>query len=320
MSQWEYERLIAIDLFRLVAHGCCHSRRYDHAVNEFEGRTPRAPSPTRRHLLIGAAALVLGTSVASADQARAASFRIATEQQHRDMKVTWGYPFSSRVSRNLGVDGYPGPTYAGHSGVDYFATPRVGTPIHCVADGTVIEVSNSLDTERDLGQYVRVRHASGMYSSYGHMTPGSTRVGVGQTVPRGFPLGATGWSGRVVPKNPETAHLHLTIYSEPGPTPVIWNPLWLVDGAPLPEPVPLGEDSDMPFLVQSDRGHIYTVAPRYMRHETAMADVTFLQTVYSRYVICRSAAQFRALTNSLSIPPNVPDELLQNGGGGTYAL
>ncbi|MEI3866056.1 M23 family metallopeptidase [Microbacterium sp. CCNWLW134] len=281
----------------------------------------RGASTSRRGLFVGGAvALFSGIVLTPTPRAAAAPpFRIATEQQHRNLSVSWGYPFSSRASRNLGVDGYPGDTYSGHSGVDYFTTPRVGTPIHAVAEGTVVEVSNPLDTERDLGQYVRLRHQSGMYSSYGHMTPGSTRVAVGQNIPRGFPLGSTGWSGRVVPKTPETAHLHLTIYSEPGSNPVIWNPLWLVENAPFPEKIPSGEDDDMPFLVQSDRGHIYTVGPRYMRHETAMADVTFLQTVYSRYVICRTPAQFRAVTNSLSIPADVPDSLLLNGGGGTYA-
>lgn len=73
----------------------------------------------------------------------------------------------------------------------------------------------------------------------------------------------------------------------------------------------------MPFLVQSDRGHIYTVAPRYIRHETSMADVTFLHTVYSRYVVCRSDAQFRAVRASLSVPLAQADAVLS--GAGTWA-
>jgi murein DD-endopeptidase MepM/ murein hydrolase activator NlpD len=269
---------------------------------------------------VAGATLVAASVAIPQGRAAAASFRIATEAEHRSTGVSWGYPFSSRAYRNLGVEGYPGDSYPGHSGVDYFTEPRVGTPIHAVAAGVVTHVSDRLATSADLGQHVRVAHANGMHSSYGHMTPGSTRVYVGQRVPRGFPLGATGWSGRVVPKNPETAHLHLTIYSQPGSEPIIWNPVWLVENAPLPEAVSLEDDDEMPFLVQSDRGHIYTVAPRYMRHETAMTDVNFLQTVYSRYVVCRSASQFRAVTASLSIPSNVPDELLANGGGGTWAL
>lgn len=188
-----------------------------------------------------------------------------------------------------------------------------------MADGVVTEVSDPLKTADGLGQLVRVRHDSGVFSAYGHMTPGSTRVSTGQRVVRGTPLGATGWSGNVVPKTPETAHLHLSIYSPRSGLPTLfWNPVWLVENATLPSPA-AAEDPDMPFLVQSDRGHIYTVAPRYIRHETAMADVNFLQTVYSRYVICRTDAQFRAVLASLSVPLAQAEAVRGGAGGGTWA-
>lgn len=276
----------------------------------------RRVGATRRQVLIGGA-LAAGSVALPVGSAVAAPFRTATRAQHDALRIEWGYPFQSRVLRRLGVDGYPGDSYPGHSGVDYFAEPRVGTPIHAVADGVVVQVSDPNAPDTDLGQFVRLSHAEGMYSSYGHMSPGSIVVAPGTSVRRGDALGATGWSGRVIPKDPSTGHLHLTIYSVPGRDQIIWNPVWLVDQAPLAPHTSL-EDDDMPFLLQSHQGHIYTVAPTYIRHETAMADVQFLRTVYPRYVTCQTAAQFSAVLASLSIPGTVPDTLRTGGGGRSW--
>lgn len=272
---------------------------------------------SRRHALV-AGIMVAGAAALQNDSAWAANWVIATQAEHEKLPVVWGYPFASSAERKSGVDGYPGATYAGHNGVDYFTKPRIGTTIHAVADGIVAEVSDPLRTADSLGQSVRIRHAAGILSSYGHMTPGSTRVTPGQNVARGAPIGATGWSGRIVPATPETAQLHLSISSMYAGKTTFWNPIWLVDNAPKPAPIS-AEDPDMPILVQSNKGHIYTIAPRYIRHETSMADVTFLQTVYPRFVICRSDAQFRAVLASLSVPLAQADSVRSGAGGGTWA-
>lgn len=195
-------------------------------------------------LAIAAAAGVSGALIPSAVRAQT-GYSVRTLAQHQALPIVWGYPFTEWADRRRGVDGYPiGPypqdTYTNHKGVDYFTTPRIGSSIHAIADGQVTVV-NQRDTSA-LGAYVRVTHANGVYSEYGHMTAGSIVVSPGQQILRGAKLGLTGWTGQVIPKAATTAHLHLTIQSWASGL-VVWNPLWLVEDAPLAgSPPPLSED------------------------------------------------------------------------------
>ncbi|WP_424447369.1 peptidoglycan DD-metalloendopeptidase family protein [Microbacterium arborescens] len=197
-----------------------------------DNETPRAArAVSRRSVLLGtvaAGSLVL----ASAVPAQALTYTIKTPAEHAALPITWGYPFATRASRGSGVDGYPGQTYSGHIGADYYVTPRIGTTILAVADGTVTAVGDDGDLGR--GVFVVVQHAAGVRSEYLHMERGSPRVSVGQRVFRWTPLGRTGNTGDVRPRTVSNAHLHLAIFSGPHRTGTVWNPAWLIETAPLP--------------------------------------------------------------------------------------
>jgi murein DD-endopeptidase MepM/ murein hydrolase activator NlpD len=76
-----------------------------------------------------------------------------------------------------------------HLGVD-FAAP-LGTPVHAVADGSVVDAG----WEGGLGRTVRIEHADGYRTTYGHLSriPGSLRPG--RMVHRGQVIGYVGSTG-----------------------------------------------------------------------------------------------------------------------------
>ncbi|MDD7930366.1 peptidoglycan DD-metalloendopeptidase family protein [Microbacterium thalli] len=156
------------------------------------------------------------------------------------------------------MDGYPGPTYGGHIGADYYVDPRIGTPILAVADGTVTAVGDDGDVSR--GVFVVVQHAAGVRSEYLHMQRGSPRVSVGQRVFRWTPLGLTGNTGDVRPRTVANAHLHLAIFSGPHRTGTVWNPAWLIEGAPLPTTSPTQPTPVYRFWSATYAGHFYTAS------------------------------------------------------------
>lgn len=97
-----------------------------------------------------------------------------------------------------------GTPYAGHKGTDYMAGR--GTPIYSVADGVVVASSES---GPGWGVYVKVAHNIGgqsVTSLYAHMSYGTRRVTVGQSVAAGQLIGQVGDSGRAY-----GTHLHLEI-------------------------------------------------------------------------------------------------------------
>ncbi|OAZ43084.1 hypothetical protein A9Z40_14625 [Microbacterium arborescens] len=218
-----------------------------------ENETPRALS--RRTVLLGSVAagsLVL----ASAAPARALTYTVKTPAEHAALPIVWGYPFASRATRGSGVDGYPGQTYSGHIGADYYVTPRIGTTILAVADGTVTAVGDDGDVSR--GVFVVVQHAAGVRSEYLHMQRGSPLVSVGQRVFRWTPLGRTGNTGDVRPRTEANAHLHLAIFSGPHRTGTVWNPAWLIEGAQLPPSSALEATPVYRFWSNRYQGHFYT--------------------------------------------------------------
>jgi murein DD-endopeptidase MepM/ murein hydrolase activator NlpD len=74
-----------------------------------------------------------------------------------------------------------------HLGVD-FAAP-VGTPVMAAGDGVVVFAG----WEGGFGNCVRLRHANGYTTSYGHLS--RTFVRAGQRVEQGSPVGAVGMTG-----------------------------------------------------------------------------------------------------------------------------
>ncbi|MGH6801941.1 MAG: peptidoglycan DD-metalloendopeptidase family protein [Methyloceanibacter sp.] len=76
-----------------------------------------------------------------------------------------------------------------HTGVDWAAP--TGTPILAAGDGTVERVGR----EGGYGNYVRVRHANGFATAYGHMTRFAAGVAPGVTVKQGQIIGFVGSTG-----------------------------------------------------------------------------------------------------------------------------
>jgi len=74
-----------------------------------------------------------------------------------------------------------------HLGVDYAAP--VGTPVHAAADGAVIQAGWA----GNYGKAVRMRHANGYQTLYGHLSRIDVRSG--QRVTQGARLGAVGSTG-----------------------------------------------------------------------------------------------------------------------------
>ncbi|WP_434810108.1 M23 family metallopeptidase [Microbacterium sp. bgisy189] len=97
-----------------------------------------------------------------------------------------------------------GTPYAGHKGTDYMV--EGGTPIYAMADGVVVA---STESGPGWGVYVKIAHNIGgqsVTSLYAHMTYGTRRVSVGDTVSAGQLIGQVGDTGRAFGK-----HLHLEI-------------------------------------------------------------------------------------------------------------
>jgi hypothetical protein len=106
--------------------------------------------------------------------------------------------------------------------------PDYGTPVHAVADGTVVTAVNdrpqvppfatlennpTLHTPADFaGNTVFLRIAPHRYAIYAHMQPGSVRVKVGQHLKTGQRIGLLGNSG-----NTNGPRLHFGIYDGPDP-------------------------------------------------------------------------------------------------------
>lgn len=119
-----------------------------------------------------------------------------------------GGPF--RISQGAGGD-YSHNTPRGRHAVD-IAMP-IGTPILAARAGTVVAVRNGQAGRHPdpAGNYVRVRHADGSESAYLHLSRGSVRVGTGQRVKVGTPLGESGNTGRST-----GPHLHFVVQKKTG--------------------------------------------------------------------------------------------------------
>lgn len=108
---------------------------------------------------------------------------------HTDYELTSG--FGPRVSPTEGITEV-------HTGQD-FAVP-IGTPARAVSSGRVSFVG----WDGGYGNLVRIRHAGGVETFYGHLS--ATSVRVGQKVQTGEQIGAVGTTG-----NSTGPHLHLEV-------------------------------------------------------------------------------------------------------------
>jgi len=118
--------------------------------------------------------------------------------------VSAALPIGGGVVRPLPYFNNFGTPYAGHRGVDYMVA--AGTPISAVADGVVIESSES---GPGWGVYVKIAHnvnGVSVTTLYAHMTYGTRTVQVGDRVTAGQVIGQVGETGRAF-----GAHLHLEV-------------------------------------------------------------------------------------------------------------
>ena len=87
-----------------------------------------------------------------------------------------------------------------HTGVDW-ASP-MGTPIYASGNGTV----DKIGWEGGYGKYIRIRHAIGYETAYGHMSAFARGMDVGKKVRQGQVIGYVGSTGLST-----GAHLHYEI-------------------------------------------------------------------------------------------------------------
>ncbi len=200
------------------------------------------------------------TSVAVA--ASAVSFNLFGRPLAASAAVTWGHPFTFYSGRSRG---FVGP-YPSHAGIDY--TPGAGTPIHAVADGTII-ISGVSGTGGAYGESIWIQHADGFRTIYAHMQVG-TRIPTGP-VARGQYIGRVGSTG-----NSSGPHLHIELHSNN----VAINPDPYINSAPLagggtgtpqPQPQPILKD-DMIRISSPSRGYAI-IGPGYFRQLTTQEEI-----------------------------------------------
>jgi murein DD-endopeptidase MepM/ murein hydrolase activator NlpD len=87
-----------------------------------------------------------------------------------------------------------------HTGVDWAAP--MGTPIYASGNGVI----DKMGWEGGYGRYIRVRHANGYQTAYGHMSAFARNIAEGQRVRQGQIIGYVGSTGLST-----GAHLHYEI-------------------------------------------------------------------------------------------------------------
>ena len=231
-----------------------------------------APPMSRRNFMVATtaalAASAVGVELATPAPAAAA--------------VTWGYPFTATSGRSRGFSGANG-----HAGVDY--TPGNLTPIHAVADGTII-ISRVSGDDGAYGESIWIQHADGYRTIYGHMAP-NTRVPVGP-VKRGDFIGRVGTTGRST-----GPHLHLELRRNDVPI----NPDPFIDSAPRAEA--------SPQTPEPPEEHV-----PFFNHKQATAPLDFVaNTTY-----------FATFNGVLVTNPTMPGDTnlagTPGGGAGLYSL
>ncbi len=118
---------------------------------------------------------------------------------HQDSSML-GSPVSGHITSRFGMRRHPILGYVRmHSGIDFAAS--WGSPIYAVNDGVV----NYAGWHGGHGNYVRLDHAAGISTGYGHMS--RVAVSPGTSVLRGQVIGYVGSTGLST-----GAHLHYELY------------------------------------------------------------------------------------------------------------
>ena len=102
------------------------------------------------------------------------------------------------------------PSYSTHHGMDFINDAGHACDVIAVADGEIVYVQDGVpgydDEVYTAGNFVRIKHESGVYSRYLHLVNGSVKVKVGQKVKAGAVLGTEGNTGYSM-----GTHLHFDI-------------------------------------------------------------------------------------------------------------
>ncbi len=107
----------------------------------------------------------------------------------------------ARLSSGFGMRKHPVLGYSKmHKGID-FAAPR-GTPIYAAGDGTIVKMGPF----SSYGNYVRIRHRSGLETAYAHMSGFKSGLHSGNRIKQGQVIGYVGTTGRST-----GPHLHYEI-------------------------------------------------------------------------------------------------------------
>lgn len=106
-----------------------------------------------------------------------------------------------------------------HNAVD-ITSGNVGEPIWAAADGVVVWARTS-GWNGGAGRSIMIQHANGSKTFYAHLD--TLLVTVGQQVKQGEQIGTLGYSGHVIPKGPNGAHLHFEV-SRGFTNPLVANP------------------------------------------------------------------------------------------------
>jgi murein DD-endopeptidase MepM/ murein hydrolase activator NlpD len=162
-----------------------------------DGYVVNTPTPTPAPLAAGQGADLGGYGGA---QCQAGSDQVAEAST-----FSWPYPDGFRMG-----DGFGERAEGFHKGVDMLNAE--GTPVHAIADGVVIALSDV--NSGTGGLYVSIAHTVGgqpLCSMYMHFLEGTITVGLGQLVTTGQVIALTGETG-----NATAFHTHFELYGSDG--------------------------------------------------------------------------------------------------------
>ena len=97
--------------------------------------------------------------------------------RHHALRLRRAQPSAARATSKM------------HTGVDWAAP--IGTPIFAAGNGTIEEIGS----KGGYGKYVRINHANGYETAYGHMTAFARGLEVGSHVRQGQVIGFVGSTG-----------------------------------------------------------------------------------------------------------------------------
>jgi hypothetical protein len=148
--------------------------------------------------------------------------------------VSAGWP----ITQNFGENPALYPTTKGHNGIDY-GIPD-GTPVMAAADGQVLRAEKDPETVRDphsgYGNNVRIQHADGSMTIYGHLMDGGFKCKTGDMVRMGDVIALSDNTGRST-----GSHLHFELRSGPSILTAIDPAPFIIDSPAGLEPLFTGK-------------------------------------------------------------------------------